>query len=521
MPIFDLEKDELLDLNDGQLEELVARLCEAEVARAGQAVSCVRWMGALTAADGGIDVQVVVPDEHFRGDFVPRAETVFQVKKSSMPPAKISEEMTGKENAKVLFDRINAVSGAFVIVSLGDDNAPPNHKLRTDKMEEELSALVETPIVQVDFYNRSRLSQWLRQHVSVQLWVRKTLGKSLSCWRPLEKWTTTPEGVDDSVIFQQGVTVAVPGQSSGLSLADALPAVRELIRNTSKAIRVAGLSGVGKTRFVQALFEGVGVGEPLDRSQVIYADIGEGPNPSATNLLDTLIADHRSAILVLDNCPSDLHGVLAARLTNKDSNIKLVTVEYDIREDKPQTTEVVRIRAQGPEIAESLVARRLPEFAGPNARRIAEFAEGNCRLALALADAVPAGDSLADLSDDQLFERLFYQRHELDKDLKEQAEALSLVYSFSVEPEEEGVDELAVLGELCEKSRRRMHRAAQTLVDRQIAQQRRRWRAVLPHAIANRLAADALRNIPEADIVEIFESQAGPRLLKSFGRRLG
>lgn len=521
MPIFELDKAELLNLTDGQLEELVARLSEAEVAKAGHAVSCVRWMGALTAPDGGIDVQVVVPDEQFRGDFVPRAETVFQVKKPSMPPAKISEEMTGKDNAKVLFGRLNTAASAFVIVSLGDDTAPPNYKARLDRMGEELSALVNNPIIHVDFYDRSRLSQWLRQHVSVQLWVRKALGKNISCWRPLEKWTATPDGVDDTVIFQDGITVTVPGQSSGLSLEDAIPAARELIRTSPKAIRIAGLSGVGKTRFVQALFEDIGVAEPLNRTQVVYADIGEGPNPSATNLLDTLIAEQRSAILVLDNCPSDLHSVLAARLASTGSTIKLVTVEYDIREDKPQTTEVIRIRAHGPEIAERLVARRYPKFAGQNARRIAQFAEGNCRLSLALADAVPSSDNLAELSDEQLFARLFNQRHNLDRDLKEQAEALSLVYSFSIEPEEEGIDELAVLGGLCEHSRHKMHRAAQTLVDRQIAQQRGRWRAVLPHAIANRLAADALRNIPEAVLFDTFENRAGSRLLKSFGRRLG
>ena len=521
MPIFELDKDELLDLTDGQLEELVARLSEAEVAKAGHASSSVRWMGALTAADGGIDVQVIVPNSSYSGDFVPRAETVFQVKKPSMPPAKISEEMTGKENAKKLFDSLHAAQAAFVIVSLGDNTAPPNYQARVDKMKDELSALVGKSNVSVDFYDRSRLAQWLRQHVSVQFWVRKVLGESLSCWRPLEKWTATPAGADDSVIFQKGITLGVPGQIPELSLEEAIPATRELIRTTSKAIRVAGLSGVGKTRFVQALFENVGADDPLDKTRVVYADIGEGPDPSATNLLDTLIAEQRSATLVLDNCPTDLHGILAARLSNKSSDIKLITVEYDIREDKPQTTEVIRIRAQGPEIAEQLVARRFPDLAGPNARRIAEFAEGNCRLAIALADAVPTGDSLVDLSDDQLFQRLFYQRHDLDKDIKEQAEALALVYSFSVDPEEEGIDELAVLGHLCEKSRQRMHRAAQTLVERQIAQQRGRWRAVLPHAIANRLAADALRNIPDVELVEIFEANAGPRLLKSFGRRLG
>ncbi len=254
---------------------------------------------------------------------------------------------------------------------------------------------------------------------------------------------------------------------------------------------------------------------------MIYADIGEGPNPSATNLLDTLIADKRNAILVLDNCPSDLHGALAARTRKSDNPIKLVTVEYDIREDKPQTTEVVRIKAHGPEIAESLVARRFPHLAGPNARRIAEFAEGNCRLALALADAVPEGDSLADLSDDQLFERLFHQRHDLDKDLKEQAEVLSLVYSFSVEQEEEGVDELAVLGSLCEN---RGVRCTGPPKHWSIGKSRSNAVDGVPFCrmpLQNRLAADALRNIPEAEIIETFETEAGPRLLKSFGRRLG
>ncbi|MFV1442728.1 hypothetical protein VXL85_10885 [Phaeobacter sp. JH60H1] len=521
MPIFELEKNDLANLTDGQLEELVARLSEAEVARAQHPVSCVRWMGALTAPDGGIDVQVVVPDENFCGDFVPRPETVFQVKKPSMPPAKIAEEMTGKDNAKELFGRLNTAAGAFVIVSLGDDTAPPNYQARKNKMEAELSALVGDPNVHVDFYDRSRLAQWLRQHVSVQLWVRKILGKKISCWRPFEKWTATPEGTDDSVIFHDGIAVSVPGQTSELSLEDAIPAARELIKASSKAIRIAGLSGVGKTRFVQAFFEDVGATEPLDRTTVIYADIGDGPDPSATNLLDTLIADQRDVILVLDNCPSDLHGSLAARLASKGKNIKLVTIEYDIREDKPQTTEVIRIKAHGPEIAERLVARRHPKLSGPNSRRIAEFAEGNCRLSLALADAAPSGESLAELSDGQLFERLFYQRHDSDKDLKEQAEALSLVYSFSVQENEEGIDELAILGGVCEHSRRRMHRAAQTLVDRQLAQQRGPWRAVLPHAIANRLAADALRNIPESEILEIFEAKAGLRLLKSFSRRLG
>ncbi|MGT6459256.1 hypothetical protein ACRWUG_22085, partial [Escherichia coli] len=54
MAIFDIEKDELLRLSDIQLEELIARLAEAEVAMHGHSPACVNWSGSITAPDGGI-----------------------------------------------------------------------------------------------------------------------------------------------------------------------------------------------------------------------------------------------------------------------------------------------------------------------------------------------------------------------------------------------------------------------------------------------------------------------------------
>ena len=54
---------------------------------------------------------------------------------------------------------------------------------------------------------------------------------------------------------------------------------------------------------------------------------------------------------------------------------------------------------------------------------------------------------------------------------------------------------------------------------RDLVQRRSVWRAVLPHAIANRLAAVALENLPRADI-DRWVSTAPGRLLKSFSRRL-
>jgi hypothetical protein len=521
MPIFEIEKDDLLGLDDAQLEELIARLCEAEIAAKSQAISSVRWGGSLTAADGGVDVRVTVKEPTFVGDFIRCRDTVYQAKVPSMAKAAIEKEISGKDTSKALFQALAISHGAYVIVSLKDDLAPDRLAERRRLMSDEADKLVPSGSVVVDFFDRSTLHQWLRQYVSVQLWVRRALGKTLSGWRPFERWTNVPTDADDTLIVGEGLYVSLPGKNSDLPLAEGIPAARELVLTSSKSIRLAGLSGVGKTRFVQALFEEGFETNPLDRTKVIYGDIGFGVEPSATVIVDTLLAENRDAILVLDNCAKEEHSLIVNRIARTKSTIKLITIEYDIRNDTPQTTEVVRLTARGTEITEQLVARRYPQLGRLNARRIADFSGGNARLALALADALPVNVSLAGLSDEELFERLFEQRHESDNNLREQAEVLSLVYSFSTAEDEEGVNELGVLGDLCEVGARRMARASNTLIERQIAQQRGRWRAVLPHAIANRLAADALKHIPVDEVLRAFEGNAGARMLRSFSRRIG
>lgn len=77
-------------------------------------------------------------------------------------------------------------------------------------------------------------------------------------------------------------------------------------------------------------------------------------------------------------------------------------------------------------MAEQLLLRRFPNIGRSNARRIAEFADGNARVSLAIAERVEEGESLAQLSDVQLFDCLFEQRNNPDDGLREQAEILSL-----------------------------------------------------------------------------------------------
>lgn len=525
MAIFDIEKDELLRLSDVQLEELIARLSEAEIAAHGHSPARVNWSGSINAPDDGIDVHVNVPVAQLTTGFIERPNTILQSKKHSMPRNAITKEMVMNGELSSTISLLAAQGGSYIIVSLADDCTTPVLNNRIEAMQDAVSRDPNGSNLHLSFYDRSKLTQWVRQHPSVMLWVKRKLGRGYSGWQPYGAWSNPPQGSIDSLIFAQGVKISLPsGREQNLSIEDAIGPMRDLVRTTKKAIRITGLSGVGKTRIVQALFdetvETVGT-DALDRTIAVYVDTGAEPEPSATAMLERLISEKRNSIMILDNCPSELHTALAGKVSTACDNVKLITIEYDIRDDKPQTTEVIYIEAVGPEVAEKLLLRRFPNIGQSNARKIAEFADGNARVSLAIAERVEEGESLAQLSDDQLFNRLFEQRNHQDDDLREQAELLSLVYSFSISNPDVGENELEVLGSLSGYSKNQLFRTVKKLLDRHIVQKRAHWRAILPHAIANRLASSALDSIPTEQLRATFEASNNQRLLMSFAHRLG
>ena len=524
MSYFDVSKDDLVRLTDVQLEELIERLAEAEVASLGLSPSCVHRGGSITAPDGGVDVRVDAGNSNFNSGFIPRPNTIFQAKLYSMSTSKITKEMRphpDEDLAPVIAEQARN-SGGYIIVSLADDCSDSMKKSRIAAMQAALEGEAGADDIHLDFYDRSKLLQWLKQHPSVAIWVRDVLEKPLPGWQPYGAWSNPPAGDNDALILEAGVSISLPGNGiQKLSIEDAIAPMRRLVESSNKSVRVVGLSGVGKTRIVQALFD-ENVGEqPLDRTTAIYTDTGAAPDPSVQTMLDRLIAEDRTAVLVIDNCASSLHSVLASKFDSVNSNVRLITVEYDIRDDRPQTTEVIHIEADGPEIAEKLLLRRYPKIDQGNAQRIAEFADGNARVALAVAERVEIGESLAHLSDAGLFDRLFVQRKEPDGQLRRHARLMALVYSFSVESPKTGAGELATLGSIQGVSRSQLFESVAELLDRQVAQKRSHWRTILPHAIANKLAAESLNRIPLNTLRSTFEAPGRERLLMSFAHRLG
>lgn len=515
--------NDIKDLSDIDLRSLIGLLCEAELRENNIPTAGVTWGGHQNARDGGIDVRVEIAATLTKDNYIPNSKTVFQVKKPDMPRAEIINEMRPNGELREVIRKLINDGGAYIIVSSQGSTADSALEHRKDAMREAIADCPNASNATLDFYDRERIAGWVRSHPSIVLWVRDKVGKALQGWKMYGNWSNCPNGTAEEYILDGHVRLynSTNPHSEAFSAVDGINKVREILHRPSTSVRLVGLSGVGKTRFLQALFDERIGAKPLNQSQVFYTDISDSPDPDPRNFGERLIALRRPAILAVDNCPPDLHRNLTSVCSASSSQINLITVEYDVRDDQPEETEVFRLEPASSELIEKVIHMRFEHVSQVDTRTIAEFSGGNARIAIALAKTLEKNENLANLRDEELFVRLFKQRNESNSDLLKVAEVCSLVYSFDCQTAEGTNTELRLLGSLISMSARELYQSVSELKRRELIQKRSTWRAVMPHAIANRLAKRALENIPLDDIYNVFEDGNAKRLLKSFSKRIG
>jgi hypothetical protein len=516
--LLEITGDDVALLNDADLRTLIGLLCEADYRSAGLSPKGIIWGGHQDASDGGLDVVVRSEFPPPKNSFIPRKTTGFQIKKPDMPRAKIKKEMMPKGVLRSAIKKLLHEQGAYIIVSSSGATTETALNDRIHAMRDVVLTEPNNSQLHLDFFDRGQIATWVRSHPPLILWVRNQIGRPLDGWQSFGNWANTPDGVQEEYLLDDELRLFDgAGSGDGDSVLDGLKKLRLRLSNDYASVRLIGLSGVGKTRLVQALFDD-GVGDhALNPMLAYYTNISDNPIPDPVSFANQLILTQEKAILIVDNCSSELHRQLT--VTCARSSVSLLTVEYDIQDDLPEETDVFRLEPASNELIEKLLEKRYAHISHINANTIAEFASGNARVAIALANTLKRGESLSTLRDEELFKRLFYQKHDPDEDLQISAEVCSLVYSFNG-VDDSATSELEFLAHLADKSTRTLYRDTQELKNRGLIQSRSVWRALLPHAIANRLAKQALNSIPKTTIVDAFLTSGSERLIQSFTRRL-
>lgn len=523
--MLEITGDHVAKLNDEDLRTLVTKLCEAELSRCNLFISAVTAGGDQNAPDGGIDIRVDLSSESTVLDFIPRAKTGFQVKCSDMSRGKIIPEMCPGGHLRDSISDLAVAHGAYVIVSSHGSIADSVLKERRVAMRDAMGSHPDVDGIHLDFYDRDRLARWVNRYPGVTLWLREHIQELITGWRGYSNWAFGDPAGSEYLLDDTGRIVSRQTEShKPMPVEQGIQAMRGILAKPGGVVRLIGLSGTGKTRLVQALFD-VRVGtDALDSALVLYTDQGlDSPVPTAREMLNRLGATGTRSIIVVDNCNPITHRVLAQTVSTYPEILSLITIEYDVADDEPEETQVFELEPASEKVLEEILQHLTPHVSQLDRHRIAsaELSGGNARIALALAKTIKQNESLGSLNDLELFKRLFYQRQDIPSEtLMYAAEACALVYSFDGESLKGDSAELPVLAGLVGISPMDLYRHVGTLYGRDLVQRRSRWRAILPHAIANRLACQALRHLPPLLIYQAMSETGRARLLKSFSRRL-
>lgn len=519
--MFEIAGADIQNLTDGDLRTVVARLALAELRAQGAPLSSVTAGGNQDAPDGGIDVRVESSAAIPKADFIPRAATGFQVKKPDMPAGDITKEMRPEGVLRPVLVDLAAVSGAYIIVSAQGSVADKPLGERRKAMRDALHDLSTADQLHTDFYDRDRLATWVNEYSGIAAWVMTRVGRGTAGWSSIGKWIDARVSEATPYLFNDKACLVDERSRDRetLTIGEGITRLRAALRTPKQCIRLIGLSGLGKTRLVQALFED-GVGKaPLDAGLALYTDYSSGTDPTARDMARQLVTSGQRATLIVDNCNPATHAELARICSESASNVSLLTVEYDVRDDEPERTEVFRLQSAAPGLVAQWLDGQFHEISHNDRDRIAEFSDGNFRVARAVAETLERGETLGKLKSRELFERIFHQRHQHDQTLLAAAEELALLYSVDGEDAGPG-GELATIAAIRGIAAGQLYSTLIELGRRGIAQTRGRWRAILPHAIANPLASFALERIPAADF-DRFAASLTPRMMKSMSRRLG
>ncbi|WP_033924986.1 hypothetical protein [Sphingomonas sp. 35-24ZXX] len=514
---FEITKEMVADLSDESLRELLRHLLETEAKARGIAATGISVGGNQTAGDGGVDASIAWTGEPKPRAWFPRRTNFFQSKSETMGPAKIAKEMCPKGKPRPIFAELVKKRGSYIFFS-SDDPSASAYDARITAMRDAIVDVPNGDRIALDFYGADRIARWANEHVGLAAWLLGKLGRSRGGWEPCGNWSGAAEPggpyVLDGTNRAQVAGVYVP-------VGEAVSRMRAHLAVPGNAARLIGLSGMGKTRLAEALFdERLKGGSELPRSSAIYADAGLQPAVSPALLAEQLASSRTEAIIVVDNCAQKLHRQLAQIVKRNTSRASLLTIDYDV--DGEGTVGLLVTLADNSEgVLVDLLDQRFPKLSRAERDHLAKFSGGNARIALKIAEASGPAVDLSKLNDSELLDRLFQvERKGADDDARRCAAVASLVYAFYVKDHGDHSAEYPTLAGIAEITPARFHRAVARFLDWGIVQMRGPQRAVMPEPLANMLAAPFIRESDPATLIAAFS--AGPlRLFASFARRIG
>lgn len=508
----DLTCDHVEGLSALQLTTLLRRLLILEITRFSIPRRSVDVSLRINVSDGGEDGRVEWAGGPPSTGFLPCRLVQFQCKAGSLSPKEWKQELQESSgHIKPAIDQSLLAGGAYI----GFTTQPLTAKTKANRIVAIRSAFSDAgrpyaSTATVEMYDANKIANWSSTYLSAVAYVREAAGRPISyALFTADRWRLSFPQLSRFRFVETE------------ELSDAIALIRKELLMPGNVLRIAGLSGLGKTRLVyEAIMGSNDANEQALREGLIYVNDSTHAEAMLIELAHSMQVEEASCVLVVDECPLDLHVRLQQIVTRQPTYMSLLTLDYE--NDTASGTNYVRLQPVASTVIRDMLEQAHPELkATPGAAdRIAQFAAGFPKMAELLADAELGPEHKpAALDDDFILHRIVWGRKNEDAGTLRTLRVLSIFEDLGAYDEAD--QELRwVAGNLCDVTFAVAYGLVQEYVQRGILQKRGRFVRMIPEPLAIRLAVEWWTRNPKDTLVQILQSDIPRRLSDAMATRL-
>lgn len=474
---------EIERLTDIQLTKLLLKLLHLEAHVHNISASSVSVPLKITVSDGGEDARIQWDSNMEKTDWIPSKFTIFQCKATYMGVEDCKREIL-KGSSNTLKSRVEEVldSGGSYVLFCGKSCKNEHKKPRIEKIREAIreSGKEYADTCDIEIYAADDIANWANQYIPAVVYVCECVGLSLpiglKTWNIWEKYSQ-----NQTKYFVNGI------------LEGYINSLRTFAGKMKSVIRIVGLSGLGKTRMALEAFRPPEDHDDIEQQslsdQSVYYDAA-----FQSKHLPDFVADlcnrKLKGILIIDNCDLALHKRLSEEVKRVDSNLSLVTIDFN-PELPHQQYPVIELKPDIlKDIIENMLRHLYPTLSEVDIDRISEFAQGFPHMAVLLAeDRLKGAQNIGCLKDSQLLEKLLWGRYERDKDEYNVLSSCAIFNHIGFADEIE-FQRKFVAEQICGIDEGDFFKICNKFIERGILQQHGRYITVIPKPLAIRLAVE-------------------------------
>ena len=491
---FTVTIDDIKRCFEKQIVELIKRLSLFECNQYNIPQNSVHFSGNIPAKDGGQDGLVKWSQGPSHTDYFPDQYNCFQVKKGSFTPNECKKEICDENgDLKPAVQNVIKNKGAYIVCSTHPISGI-YLKVREEAIQEEIRDKGDNPdLIKIKFYDANIIVDWLNSFPPLAIWfLKEVCHRTMGPWVSWQEWSREDPNYRSEFMYNP-------------DLENKKNSIYRILSKPRRAVHLAGVGGVGKTRLALEAFR------PTEQSDLSYFVLYS----STENLKDFHLRELKAfrAILIIDDCSLEKAEMFHKIVLREDSQLSVLTIG-DERQLVPINTQVIELSPD-----EEIVKKILSDSQDITNKYVdskwLRLTSGFPLMAKLLKDLGPLDLQKDDIS--TVRKKMLWGMNLPDKEGEKVIKACSLFDTICFSDDEwkkkgwiisstavnRGKEEIKYIAEkICKMDYDQFYAKVQYFKKKKIIQQHGRFIQVRPKPLAGGLAAKLIQDTPPESVIK-------------------